>query len=122
MTSDQTRPKKFRRFPRGPRNIRKNTRKANTQGIYQRAIKEAFVKLNPRIMIKNPVMFLVWVGTIITALLTINPDLFGNATGTNPRLINSLITIILLATLLFLFNHSGKFSRIYAILADNSDT
>ncbi len=46
-------------------------------------------------------MFLVWVGTIVTALLTINPNLFGPATDQNPVRFNGLITVILLFTLLF---------------------
>ncbi len=75
--------------------------KAKPKGIYTRAIKQAFIKLDPRIAIKNPVMFLVWIGTIITALVTIDPNLFGDATGTNPRLFNGLITAILLFTVLF---------------------
>lgn len=87
--------------PSGPRSSRKHTPKANTQGIYSRAIKDAFVKLNPKQAIKNPVMFLVWVGTIITALLTIAPDLFGPAPGNNSRLFNGLITLILFFTVLF---------------------
>jgi K+-transporting ATPase ATPase B chain len=46
-------------------------------------------------------MFLVWVGTIITALVTINPDLFGSVTGENQRFFNALITLILFFTVLF---------------------
>jgi len=38
-------------------------------GLYQRAIFEAFVKLDPRTMIRNPVMFTVEIGSIITTLL-----------------------------------------------------
>jgi len=38
-------------------------------------------------------MFLVWVGTIITALLTIDPNLFGRY-GENQRLFNGLITVL----------------------------
>ncbi len=38
-------------------------------GLYQRAILEAFVKLDPRTMIRNPVMFTVEIGSIITTLL-----------------------------------------------------
>ncbi len=72
----------------------------NTQGLYARALKSAFVKLNPQVMIRNPVMFVVWVGTIVTALLTLDPDLFGVVQGNN-RLFNFLVTVILLATLLF---------------------
>ena len=66
-----------------------------------RAIRESFIKLNPRIAIKNPVMFIVWIGTIVTALMTIDPNIFGNVTGGNLRLFNGLICVILFATVLF---------------------
>lgn len=98
MTSDNPQPL---RQPRGPRSSRKHTPKVKNAGIYQRAIKGAFEKLNPRIMLRNPVIFLVWVGTIITLLVTIEPNLFGPAQGDNPRLFNGLITLILFLTLLF---------------------
>src|SRR6476646_5911656 len=80
---------------------RKHTPKASNKGLYQRAIKDAFVKLNPKIMLRNPVMFLVWVGTIITALLTFDHNLFGSVPGANQRLFNGLITLILFFTVLF---------------------
>ncbi len=83
------------------RSERRHTPKAKTKGLYSRAIKQAFVKLDPRIAIKNPVMFLVWIGTIVTALVTINPELFGDVADNNPRLFNGLITLILFVTLLF---------------------
>ena len=83
------------------RSERRHTPKAKTKGLYSRAIKQAFVKLDPRIAIKNPVMFLVWIGTIITALVTINPELFGDIADNNQRLFNGLITLILFVTLLF---------------------
>jgi potassium-transporting ATPase ATP-binding subunit len=69
--------------------------------MYARAIRQSFVKLNPRIAIKNPVMFLVWIGTIITALMTIDPNIFGTVVGINLRLFNGLICAILFATVLF---------------------
>lgn len=74
--------------------------KVNTKGLYRRAIKDAFVKLNPKYLIKNPVMFLVWVGTFITLLVTIDPYLFGSVPGENLRLFNGLITGILFFTVL----------------------
>ena len=83
------------------RSERRHTPKAKTKGLYSRAIKQAFVKLDPRIAIKNPVMFLVWIGTIVTALVTINPELFEDVADNNPRLFNGLITLILFITLLF---------------------
>ncbi|GAB4227089.1 MAG: potassium-transporting ATPase subunit KdpB [Elainellaceae cyanobacterium] len=84
-----------------PRQARRHAPKVSTNGLYQRAVRESFVKLHPKIMVKNPVMFVVWVGTIITALLTIFPGLFGAITGENQRFYNGLITVILLFTLLF---------------------
>ncbi len=52
-------------------------------------------------MVKNPVMFVVWVGTIITALMTIDPNLFGPVAGKNLRFFNGLITFILFFTIVF---------------------
>ncbi|PHJ56051.1 potassium transporter TrkH [Nostoc linckia z18] len=73
------------------------------RGIYKRAIRESFVKLDPRITVKNPVMFVVWVGTVVTFLVTLNPNLFGTieANVNQQRLLNGLITFILFFTLLF---------------------
>jgi K+-transporting ATPase ATPase B chain len=98
MTSDAA---QSVRQPRGPRSSRKHTPKVKNAGLYKRAIRGAFEKLAPRVMLRNPVMFLVWVGTIITLLVTIEPNLFGPAQGDNPRLFNGLITVILFFTLLF---------------------
>ncbi len=83
------------------RRHKKKQQKVNTKGLYQRAFKDAFIKLSPRVMLKNPVMFVVWVGTIITALLTLDPSLFGPIPGENQRLFNGLVTLILFLTLLF---------------------
>jgi potassium-transporting ATPase ATP-binding subunit len=82
---------------------RKNTPKANMSGLYQRAIREAFVKLDPRTEVKNPVMFVVWVGTIVTFLVTLDPNRFGTvqADPGQQRLLNGLITFILFFTLVF---------------------
>lgn len=74
-------------------------RKVDGSGIYRRAIGESFIKLNPLTLYKNPVMFVVLVGTLITFALTIDPDLFGPQPGT--RLLNGLIAGILLMTILF---------------------
>ena len=38
-------------------------------GLYQRAVLDAFTKLDPRSMIRNPVMFTVEIGSVITTLL-----------------------------------------------------
>jgi potassium-transporting ATPase ATP-binding subunit len=89
--------------PRGRRDARKHTPKVDRKGLYQRAIREAFVKLDPRIAVRNPVMFVVWLGTIITFLATLDPNLFGTvqADSGEQRLLNGLITFILFFTVLF---------------------
>ncbi|MDF5713929.1 MAG: potassium-transporting ATPase subunit KdpB [Rhizonema sp. NSF051] len=82
---------------------RRQTPKANMRGLYQRAIRESFVKINPRTAVKNPVMFVVWVGTIVTFLVTLDPNLFGTikADVNQQRLLNGLITFILFFTVVF---------------------
>ena len=37
--------------------------------IVRRAVGEAFAKLNPMVMAKNPVMFVVWVGSVLTTII-----------------------------------------------------
>ncbi len=44
--------------------------------LYQRAILDSFAKLNPRLMVRNPVMFVVEVGSLLTTALWIQA-LFG---------------------------------------------
>ncbi len=89
------------KLPQGTRESRRHTPKVNTKGLYQRAAREAFVKLDPRIQVRNPVMFVVWVGTIITAIMIFDPNIFGPAPGANQRFFNALITFILFFTVIF---------------------
>jgi K+-transporting ATPase ATPase B chain len=86
-----------------PRDSRRSAPKANLSGLYQRAVRGAFAKLDPRHAVKNPVMFIVWVGTIVTFLVTLDPNLFGTVAGDvgQQRLLNGLITLILFLTVLF---------------------
>ena len=73
-----------------------------TPEIFHQAVIGSFTKLNPRYMMKNPVMFVVEVGCIITLLLSIFPGLFGDVSaGTNLRLYNVIVCIILFITALF---------------------
>ncbi|NGZ77246.1 potassium-transporting ATPase subunit KdpB [Saccharibacillus alkalitolerans] len=66
--------------------------------IVSGALKESFVKLDPRIMLRNPVMFVVEIGFLVTLLLCFAPNAFG---GTVPRWFNVVTALILLLTLLF---------------------
>ncbi len=59
------------------------------------------MKLNPRVMIRNPVMFVVEIGFVITLLLTFDPNLFGGQYPATQRAYNLIVTIVLLVTVLF---------------------
>ncbi|QLG42608.1 potassium-transporting ATPase subunit KdpB [Paenibacillus sp. E222] len=73
--------------------------KTLSRDILLQASLDAFKKLNPVVMIKNPVMFIVEVGTLITLLLCINPDFF--VASEAGRGYNIAVFLILLFTLLF---------------------
>ena len=89
--------------PGGTGTSRRNSPKVSMAGLYQRAIRDAFTKLDPRIAVSNPVMFIVWVGTIVTFLVTLDPNLFGTVQtdGNKERVLNGLITFILFSTVMF---------------------
>src|SRR4029077_6559597 len=70
-----------------------------TGAILVPALWQAVLKLDPRQMIRNPVMFIVEVGAVLTLMLTIEPTIFGGAAAT--RGYNLLVTIILIVTVLF---------------------
>ncbi|EHQ88955.1 potassium-transporting ATPase subunit KdpB [Desulfosporosinus youngiae] len=71
-----------------------------TEDIFKSSLLGAFKKLNPRYMMKNPVMFVVEIGFVVTLLLCFFPNLFGDQ-GNNLRLYNGIVAAILLITLLF---------------------
>ncbi|MBZ7935521.1 MULTISPECIES: potassium-transporting ATPase subunit KdpB [Campylobacter] len=77
----------------------KKQNKLITKEILSTAIKGAFFKFDPRFMIKNPTMFMVEIGFIITLILSFFPSLFGG--DHQERIYNILITLVLFITLLF---------------------
>ncbi len=66
--------------------------------IVRRAIGDSFVKLNPRTLMRNPVMFVVGVGAVLTTILFFK-DL-GSST-TNQNVFTGLVTVFLWFTVLF---------------------
>jgi len=66
--------------------------------LYQRAVVDAFIKLNPRHMLRNPVMFVVEVGSVLTTLLWIQA-LTGH--GEAPTAFIGAVTLWLWFTVLF---------------------
>lgn len=71
-----------------------------TKEIVNDAVIESFKKLNPKYMIKNPVMFVVEVGFFIALILTIFPEIFSDK-GNNLRIYNLIVAFILFVTVLF---------------------
>ncbi len=69
-------------------------------GVVGTAIRESFIKLNPAVLIKNPVMFTVEIGTFVMLLVTVYIAISGDTTqGTVGY--NIIITAVLLLTILF---------------------
>ncbi len=60
------------------------------------ALRDSFVKLDPRSMARNPVMFVVEIGTVITLLITL-----ANIVNGQPFTYELAITVLLLFTVLF---------------------
>ena len=63
------------------------------------ALIESFKKFDPRTQIHNPVMFVVWLGALVTAASTVDPELFGPSTASSAY--NGVVTFILLLTVWF---------------------
>lgn len=68
-------------------------------GIVKEALKESFIKLNPAKMIKNPVMFTVWVGTLV--MMAVCVWIAAGEANQGGLLYNIIVTIILFITLVF---------------------
>ena len=75
----------------------KHTTSVNNSAIMKGAVRDSFIKMNPKSMMKNPVMFVVEVGMVITLFLTIFP----NALEKGDWRYNLIVTVILFITLLF---------------------
>ena len=76
-----------------------NGTKFVTRDILKSSIIGSFQKLDPRYMVKNPVMFVVEIGCVITLLLTFFPTLFGG--NETYRIYNGIVTVVLFITVLF---------------------
>ncbi|MCS5350090.1 potassium-transporting ATPase subunit KdpB [Staphylococcus aureus] len=63
------------------------------------AVKMSVIKLNPKLLVKNPIMFVVEIGVFLMLILICLPDVFGQSQLSRGYLI--IIFIILLLTILF---------------------
>ncbi|MFF5383631.1 potassium-transporting ATPase subunit KdpB [Pedobacter suwonensis] len=66
--------------------------------LVQTALKQSFIKLDPRVMVRNPVMFTVEIGTLIMAYVTVYSF---SHNGQGAPLYNFFIFLVLLLTVLF---------------------
>lgn len=78
---------------------RKPSRPLFQADLFQQALKQSFVKLDPRLLVRNPVMFTVEVGTVVMLIVTL-AVLFG-ANDQGGLLYNFTTFQLLLLTLLF---------------------
>ena len=74
------------------------------RGIYRaelvrRALLDSLWKFDLRVQIRNPVMFVVWLGAWVTLFLTVDPGLFGPSSASPAY--NAAVTAILVLTLWF---------------------
>ncbi|SHH36943.1 K+-transporting ATPase ATPase B chain [Chryseolinea serpens] len=79
---------------------RKRKIKLFEPALVSSAFKQSFVKLSPRLMIKNPVMFTVELGTLVMLFVIANQLLTGDASQ-GALWYNVVVFIILFVTLLF---------------------
>ena len=75
------------------------TSKIFESSLVKQALKESVVKLNPKYMVKNPIMFVVEVGMLLSFLLIFVPNLFIQEHVSRMYVLS--IFIILLLTLIF---------------------
>jgi len=68
--------------------------------IVRAALIESFRKLNPRLMAKNPVMFVVEIGSVLTTLIWLH-DVFATAAGAEPAWFTGQVALWLWFTVLF---------------------
>jgi len=67
--------------------------------LVKEALKESFIKLNPVIMFRNPVMFTVWIGTLVMAGVCV--WVLNGEQSQGSLLYNLIVAAILFITLLF---------------------
>ncbi|MGL4761821.1 MAG: potassium-transporting ATPase subunit KdpB [Sarcina sp.] len=74
-----------------------------SKDIALNAFRDSFKKLDPRNMIKNPIMFIVEIGFVIVLILGFFPNLFGGSQSatTSVKTYNFIVAFVLFITILF---------------------
>ncbi len=73
---------------------------ATQKDMMGRAVRDSFAKLDPRVQIQNPVMFLVWLSAVMTSVLAV-ASIFGVQDAGVPTYYVVAIAVILWLTDLF---------------------
>ncbi|PUZ28523.1 K(+)-transporting ATPase subunit B [Chitinophaga parva] len=77
-----------------------NSNKLFPRALVMESLKQSFIKLHPKLMIKNPVMFTVEVGTLIMLVVTLNAWWHPDA-AQGSLAYNALVFVVLFFTVLF---------------------
>ncbi|MEZ5141688.1 MAG: potassium-transporting ATPase subunit KdpB [Acidimicrobiales bacterium] len=80
--------------------LKKQKRSMVDPAIVRVAVGDSFTKLDPRRMAKNPVMFVVEVGSVLTTLVLVR-DVFSSTVTTNDKVFTALVAVWLWFTVLF---------------------
>jgi K+-transporting ATPase ATPase B chain len=92
------------RSPSDAESLKRHRRQARTRGVFdptmvRLASRRSCAMLDPRNMMRNPVMFLVEVGTVLTGIVTVQSVVTGAPTGLIVYQVS--LTVLLLLTVLF---------------------
>jgi K+-transporting ATPase, B subunit len=79
--------------------VHRRAQKLFEPALMKEAIKQSFIKLNPAVMFRNPVMFTVEIGT--TVMLAVCIWIFTGESSQGSLAYNAIITVVLFITLLF---------------------
>jgi K+-transporting ATPase ATPase B chain len=79
--------------------IHRRSQRLFEPALVREALTQSFVKLNPRIMFRNPVMFTVWIGTLVMAGVCV--WIITGESSQGGLVYNIIITAVLFITLLF---------------------
>jgi len=96
--NDPTEVSLHRTFPRRAPRVAPGIEAYSAQ-LWRQSVIESLKKFDPRTQIRNPVMFVVWIGALVTVSLTIDPGLFGPSSAT--VVYNGVVTVILVLTVWF---------------------
>ncbi len=98
MMNDTPEVSLHRKFPTAAPRVAPGIEAYGTE-LWRQAAADSLRKFDPRTQIRNPVMFVVWLGALVTAVLTIDPGVFGPSSASAAY--NGVVTVILLATVWF---------------------